>query len=308
MRSLNNDFLSALREGCLAQLTEMVRSDTTLCLELRGDYVNVYYRGGNLLEVRQRRHSPAEYSVQFDTNYFAAGAEVRLPHRTVRQTGDLVPWLAVCSNLKQAIDRWLSSVKANSEREIQQLAVRENNFSAVARDTDYYVCDIEYQSEHGRFDMIAVHWPCIPAVRQRAGDRRLVFVEVKYGDGALDNLHGHVHHVNRFAGDTRRLSEFKQDMVRVFNQKLELQLIDCGKKLRDFADQRPILLLALANHDPQKPALSKLLDTLPSSPNIEVRIATASFLGYGLYDQGMYSVQTALSRFSGLVRDPQPIG
>ena len=304
MRSLDEEFLSALRQGCLAQLTQMVRSDTTLCLELRGDYVNVYYRGSNLLEVRQSPHPAAEYSILFDTNYFADAKEVDLPHQTVRQREDLTPWLAICPKLKQAIDRWLSSVKANSERETQQLLVRENNFSAVARDTDYYVCDIEYQSEHGRFDMIAVHWPSIPAVRKRAGDRRLAFVELKYGDGALENLHAHIHHVNRFAGNAHRLSEFKNDMVRVFNQKLGLQLINCGKELGAFGVQRPLLLLGLANHDPQKTALSKLLETLPSSPNIEVQIATASFLGYGLYDQGVHPVQTVLSRFSGLVLDP----
>ncbi len=67
-------------------------------------------------------------------------------------------------------------------------------------------------------------------------------------------------------------------MICVFNQKLGLQLIDCGKELRSFGDQRPLLILALANHDPQKTALSKLLNTLPSSPNVDLRVPTASFL------------------------------
>ena len=79
MRSLGEEFLSALGQGCLAQLTQMVRSDTTLCLELRGDYVNIYSRGSNLLEVRQSPHSADEYSILFDTNYFADAEEVDLP-------------------------------------------------------------------------------------------------------------------------------------------------------------------------------------------------------------------------------------
>lgn len=306
LRSLGNDFLFSLSQGCLVELAEMVRSDTTLDLELRGDYVNVYYRGGNLLEVRQSLGSSGGYSILFDTNYFADGAEFDLPRPTVREKEDLGFWLAICPKLKQAVDRWLARVKRNSEREIQQLAVRENNLSTVARGTDYYVCDIEYQSQHGRFDMIAVHWPSISADRQRADDRLLAFVELKYGDGALDNLHEHVQHVNRFAADTHRLSEFKRDMVRVFNQKLGLRLIDCGKELRTFGDQTPLLILALANHDPQKSALSTLLKTLPPSPNIEVRVAMASFLGYGLYDQGMHSVQTVQSRFSEYLPDSKP--
>ena len=308
MRSLGDDFLSSLARGCLVELVEMVRSDTTLDLELRGDYVNVYYRGSNLLKVRQSTGSVGEYSVHSDRNYFAAGTEVDLPPGpTVRQQEELHPWLAICPTLKRAVDQWLVRVKANSEREIQQLTVRDNNFSVVARDTDYYVCDIEYQSEHGRFDMIAVHWPSTSADRKRADDRRLAFVEFKYGDGALDNLHEHVRHVNQFVADTHRLSEFKRDMVDVFNQKLALQLIDCGKELGTFGDQRPLLILALANHDPRKTALSNLLNTLPSSPNVDLRVPTASFLGYGLYDQGMHSVQTVQNQYSQQLLDSLPV-
>ena len=35
-------------------------------------------------------------------------------------------------------------------------------------------------------------------------------------------------------------------------------------------------------HGPQKSVLSRLLDPLPASPHVDVRIATACFLGYGL--------------------------
>ena len=47
MRKLNDIFLNDLKEGGrLFPLTDAVKSDPSLCLELRGDYVNVYYRGG----------------------------------------------------------------------------------------------------------------------------------------------------------------------------------------------------------------------------------------------------------------------
>ena len=53
--------------------------------------------------------------------------------------------------------------------------------------------------------MIALHWPSETAVRKKAHDRHLVFVEVKHGDFALANLHAHVNHVNDFAADPLRL-------------------------------------------------------------------------------------------------------
>ena len=149
--------------------------------------------------------------------------------------------------------------------------------------------------------MIAVHWPSKSKVRRyHPHNRQLVFVEVKHGDGALDGksgLHDHVRDINKYAGDRNDLKGIKEDMVRVFNQKLELGLIDCGKPLVSFSDAPPILMLTFVNHDPEKSKLGELLQTLPESPNIELRIATASFFGYGLYDQGVHSLVEVWSRF-----------
>lgn len=39
MRRLDSGFLTDLKDGVLAKLTEMVRSDTSLCLELRGQSI-----------------------------------------------------------------------------------------------------------------------------------------------------------------------------------------------------------------------------------------------------------------------------
>ena len=308
MRILDESFLSDLKDGYLADLTATVRSGATLCLELRGDRVNVYYRGGSLMELRRGRQPEGEHSVSFDTNYFAAGEEIELPDRAIRNRDDLARWLTSWPGLKRAMDSWPSQTRDNAEKEFQQLAARENNFGSVARDTDYYVCDIEYQSGQGRFDMIAVHWPSESAVRKHTSDRRLVFVEVKYGDSALNHLHAHVRDVNDFAADPHRLENFKQDMVGVFNQKWELGLINCGKKLQSFSGERPLMLLVFANHDPQKSTLSRLLHSLPASPHVGVSIATASFLGYGLYEHCIHPVQTVLKRFGDYVLAPGRFG
>ena len=92
-------------------------------------------------------------------------------------------------------------------------------------------------------------------------------------------------------------------MVGVFNQKRNLNIIDCGKDLGSFSDEKPRLLLAFVNHDPGKSKLRDLLkkDELPDSPHAELCIATASFLGYGLYDQGLHSVKEAKKRFGDYI-------
>ena len=57
--------------------------------------------------------------------------------------------------LKRAIDRYFAVIKKD-ERECQQRILRDNNYSSIARDMDYYICDIEYQNQQGRFDIIGV--------------------------------------------------------------------------------------------------------------------------------------------------------
>ena len=134
-----------------------------------------------------------------------------------------------------------------------------------------------------------------------------MFIEVKHGDDALEGesgLHAHIRHVNKFAECDNRLRDIKMDMVDVFNQKLELGLIDCGKSLKCFSDEKPLLLLALVNHDPAKSKLGELLKDLPDSPNVDIRVCTASFLGYGLYEQGIHSVNDAQRLFGPYIFSP----
>ena len=64
-RALTPGLMQQLGEGALlSPLLERVRRDRTLCLELRGGYLNVYYRGGNLLKVSE---AGAGVAVEFDT-------------------------------------------------------------------------------------------------------------------------------------------------------------------------------------------------------------------------------------------------
>lgn len=281
-RGLSFDFINNLKTGLLSPILARVIADSTLCLEIRDDAINIYYRGGNLLRLGR---VPAGYLATFDENYFGASDRPAsaLPP-LIKQSSDITIWLAALPLLKQAIDLFKTS---RDEREAQQLIVQENNRRGNARSTDFYLCDIEYASSHGRFDLVAVHWPSKPAERKRPERRRLVIGEVKYADSALDGsagLHAHIEDINRYLSNPTDVSALKSEMIKVFNQKRELGLIDCEKDLVSFSDELPLLLLLFVNHDPDKSRLRALLQTLPPSPQVELRIATASMLGYGLFD------------------------
>ena len=299
-RALGGAFLDDLADGVLAPLLEGVKLDATLSLELRGEYINVYYRGGSLLRVSAS--SPAgRYDVFFDGKYFRSEDVVDYP-RAVGAAQDVRHLFEVTPFLKRAMDRFFAK-RRNEEGEVQQRIVYDNNASSIALGTDYYACDIEYMSSYGKFDIVAVHWPSSHE-RKRSRNRRLVFIEVKHGDGALSEASGivaHVRDVNAFASDAGRLGEIKSDMVRVFNQKRSMGLLECNKDLESFGAEKPLFVLMLANHDPDSIKLRRELSKLPPSPHVELRLGTASFLGCGLYDQGIHTLDQSKARFGDYI-------
>jgi hypothetical protein len=295
-RGLSPGFLADLQAGLLAPVRERVERDKSLCLEIRQDYVNVYYRGGNAMRISL---ADGGYLAFFDTKYFP-NVVPPMPPPQVMAASDVSAWLTALPMLKEAIDL----AQPGEEREVQQLILRDNNVGGLARSTDYYVCDIEYANKHGRFDLVAVRWPSTPAARKRQYDHRLVLGEVKFGDGALNGkagLHAHVTDVNAYLAKPGNLDALKQEMLLVFNQKRSLGLIDCEKDLLGFGDEPPMLLLVIVNHDPDKSRLRQLLRTLPPSPHAELRIATGSLLGYGLYDPAIHPVEEALAHFEAYI-------
>ena len=303
MRALSQRFLDDLREGILTPIRDRVLQDRSLCLEIRDDYVNIYYRGGNLLKLSS---AATGYVAFFDPEYSKdnGGALCQpLPDAEIQKSENVSAWLSILSSLKLAMDLYLG-MHPKEEREAQQLILRDNNFGGMSRATDYYVCDIEYANPHGRFDLVAVHWPSASSIRKRQDDRRLVLVEVKYGDGAIANpagIHSHVIDINRFLEDNANLQALKDEMVGVFNQKRALGLINCSKDLVAFSEEPPILLLVLVNHDPESSLLRTSFKSLPPSPHAEVYLATGCFMGYGLFDQGVVPLNDALTRFEAYI-------
>jgi hypothetical protein len=299
MRRLSSQFMNDLNTGFLAPFRDRVIADRSLCLEIREDYVNIYYRGGNLLRISK---TPTSYVAFFDPEY--AGSDfgalsVALPATEIKSSAEVTAWLSLVPTLKQYMDLSLGR-HPKEEREAQQLILRENNFGGVSRATDYYICDIEYANAHGRFDLVAVHWPSNGAIRKKADDRRLVLVEAKYGEGAIANNAGvkdHIEDINKFLADSANLAALKEEMVILFNQKRALGLINCGKDLAAFSDAPPMLLLVLVNHDPESTKLRTALESLPVSPNAELYLATGCLMGYGLFDPAMHPLKEARKRF-----------
>ena len=312
-RGLSPKFMEDLKSDTglgLNRILDAVKNDATLALEIRGNYINIYYRGGNLMKITEKS---GVYSVFFDLKYVITGQSYKLP-LTLSAFSDVSEWLEKIPLLKYEMDLWFGQHPKN-EREFQQLMIRENNFKGTGKGTDYFICDIEYDnSDDSRFDLIAVYWPSSSQERknQNVG---LAFIEMKYGDGALKNSAGilaHIHDMESYLNpDQNTLGSLKEEMKTVFNQKQALGLIDNQKHIEQFTDSKPEYILVFANHDPDSSILYDELQkvrTAVCNRNLpfDLRFATSNFMGYGLYQQNIYNLDEFMERFRNQIYSKNP--
>lgn len=324
-RCLSDRFLAACKEGgLLASLVARVKQDNTLAFEIRDNFVNIYYRGGNVSEIREL--GAGGFLVKVASGYFTQGIQPPLDFPFKLQNEAHVSQLIqALPLLKDAMDRFLTR-NPKEEREFQQLVVRENNQSSTSKGTDYLICDMEYTHSDFRdmrFDMIAARWPSSSNARKRVDAMELAIVEMKYGDGALrgDGMDaggaGILKHWEDLLKSEPHLDYLREEMTLVLRQKAELGLLT--KSEMDRADRWPQIafqsrpdqktdwILLLANHDPQSEILLRELNGLAKrvqeTPNAKfnVKVAFSIFMGYGLYDQGLLSLEEFLLRYASQV-------
>ena len=301
MRGLSRTFIRKLKSGFLQPMWDLIKHDSTLCLEIREGYVNIYYRGGNILKIEEKGDS---FNVWFDRKYLDENT-TRIPKNLpfpLVSPEDVKKWIDVVPFLKHEMDLWFGK-HPKDEREFQQLMLRENNFGNAAKSTDYFICDIEYTqpNTNWRFDLIAVNWPSSSSARKNNKNLGLAFIEMKYLDNALTEkkagINKHIKDINDFLENPANLSNIKEEMKKVFNQKLELGLIDNQKSIESFSDNKPEYIFAFANHDPESRILKREIEKLPPCPYAELKFAVSTFMGYGLYDQNIYKLDAFLSLF-----------
>jgi hypothetical protein len=305
MRGLSSRFMGDLKNnnGVLFPLLCAVKNDSGLCLQIRENYINIYYRGGSIMKVSSE--GVRLYRPTFNEKYLTA-----LLNQVLDQTPEVLEsqqdscmWVSVFPSLKYAMDLWFGK-HPKDEREFQQLIVRENNIGKCARKTDYFICDIEYANSEGRFDLIAACWPSRGSERKKANNIGLAFIEMKYADGALrgeSGMSGHIKGMINFLGNPERLKLIKREMKTVFNQMKKLDLIDVGKEMVSFNDEKPEFIFVLANHDPDSKVLQREIkgieEEIAGNLPFNLKFAVSNFMGYGLYSQNMYGLNAFQERF-----------
>lgn len=310
MRQLTNYLFESLKEikGELHSLLEYVKADDTLDMEFRGDSITLYYRGGAILTVEVNPDDTFEWK-ELSKEYLL-GCD--LSHRA-KSYEDYIP------EAKHIMDRYICDGPKNhlGEKEIQQLVVRENNYSPYSKDTDYFIVDMEYEEGKdgdGRFDLIALRWDSNGPSRKK--DKvSLAVIEVKQGFAAVKTtptkkgvnpgLRKHQEDFKAFIQKKKKagtLHDFCEDMRIIFQQKCELGLIigndrtdrmtvndklECSKEI-DF-------ICLLANY---KAASSNLVAELMGKGVGDYmhpcKIIVSNYMGYGLYSANIIDFSSGI--------------
>jgi hypothetical protein len=310
MRQLSKDFLNDLKEGLLKPVLMQVKQDETLMLALRGNYVNVYYRGGNLLQITASGANDVgrTYSAGFNPDYDKTGKHLPDLPKILGQRAQVQAWVDAFPALKRIMDLHFVD-QSKAEREFQQLVARENSRSPISNETEYFITDIEFAPNVGaRFDMLALRW--LAADKKRGSNAcRATLIEVKYGDKALRGKAGlleHLRDISGFLANDGNCVDLRNTITGQFSQLNELGLLRFNAPKEGLGvvvtQEKPELVFLLANHNPRSRTLNDILndpemDSYAQSLLFDLRFFVASFAGYGMHFDCMLS----LAKFRTLV-------
>ena len=266
MRHINNHFIEDLLYGELAYfLTQVKNNRNKLSLEIRSGYINIYYKGGNLLKITQKRDG---YSFFFDAKYCKHRNSRNFDLLNSLPSSDAATYQKHLPLMMQEMDCWFGE-HPKPERDYQhQLLV--NNPEIV---------DIEYQiGRRMRLDMLVFF------------EGRLLIVENKYGTGAIGGKAGVAEHykdICEVLNDPALLDELTESACHISRAKKTLGLTDVEISRTDIKSVE--ILFLLANYNPSSQSLANEIK------NMSRAIPASILMSAG--DQTKIDITQAMSMF-----------
>ena len=282
MRRLSDSFVDSLKSGFLSGITQAVREDHELDLEIRDNYINVYYKGNSLLKLTES--IAGRYQVEIHEK-FTEGLVIPsglVDPETTRRFLDAIPLL------KQ---NTLKHGKRSLEIEYEQMIIRANNYEP-RNNSEYFVVDRQYTFSAGRFDLTGIFWD--RNHRKKGQEVAMCLMEVKC---ALNQDMAEVHNqLSRYYEAIEpRAASIAEEGERIFRQKLELGLYDQPRErieaMKTLTFSRDIarfqFILILVDYNPNSSMLNlKSLARLRFATQVKV-----FFGGFAMWQQNVLSLK-----------------
>jgi len=294
MRGLSQKFMKdlTLENDKLKMLLSLVRADGALDLEIRENYVYIFYRGRSLYEIKP---SGDDYIFRFDEENYGKGCQWDDKAKELISVGQHLEAIPL---LKSVIDWHIGTVKQTDEKETQQLIIRENNVMSVALNTDYYIVGSEYRLLTGGIpDLVAVQYNTKSRSRTVG---QIALIEVKFGIDAVTGIAGvdeHITDIERFFANKDGMVSLKEEVTELFAQKTRLGLINVSKPIDRIGDEIPEYILLFADATPKSDVVRSVLVPYKNKEfnGFSLKVAVASMMGYALYSDCVVSVDDYLS-------------
>lgn len=242
MRGITPEFITALKAGELNFVLAKAQNEPKkYCLEIRENYINLYYRGGSVLKIIQK---PKGYQFKFDHKYCLEAAE-KSWFKALDQW-DPDSWRQVQPRITIQMDHWFG-VHPKAEREKQQQIMVANRKGFCIVDIEYAIHKKNLKGINGcRLDMLALH--------QTPAGAKLVLIEYKNGIGAMSGNASLAKHHADFLAITQNpaaFDELEKSVVNIWQNKYELGLLTIEPK--------PLIgtevLFLISNHNPKSTKL-----------------------------------------------------
>ena len=222
-RALSDEFLCKLnpeKGGIYGPLVNRVRRDKDLDLEFRGNYINIYYQGHNILMLRQ--NGGIEISDVFTRNL--AGFP-----KSLKTSEEVDKYLELLPNIKDNVTYRDENRRSSKSRELEfeQLLIRANNLES-RNNSEYIVIDRQYvvtnKGKKDRWDLVALRWP-LDKRGAHYQEGYLSIIEVKYAlNPDIQDIKDQVEKYGLYFEANRH--NICKEMKTVLDQKLELGLLN----------------------------------------------------------------------------------
>lgn len=300
-RSLNDNFMNDLKHGILINLLERVIKDSTIDLQMRGDSIDIYYRGGVILHLVQNTDT---YNATINPKYFGEEPVVQFENK-IKTKEDIQDWIKKVPVIKQARDFHYGKNNA-AERDFMQLTVRSNSYEKEIKEGNIIITDVEY-NYIGKIDLLGL---ILNKNNQKSLETEFAFIEGKYATSSVSgdsDLIKHLSDIQEFVSNhANEFDSLKKNTKKIFKQKMDLGLYNFeykhNNKELNIKNDKPKFIILLADYKINGKNLFNVIDSIKEIDydSLDIKFAISSLMGYRLYKDCLFTKAQILEHINSI--------
>ncbi|MEA1919889.1 MAG: hypothetical protein U9N52_08625 [Campylobacterota bacterium] len=300
-RSLNDNFMNDLKHGILINLLERVIKDSTIDLQMRGDSIDIYYRGGVILHLVQNTDT---YNATINPKYFGEEPVVQFENK-IKTKEDIQDWIKKVPVIKQARDFHYGKNNA-AERDFMQLTVRSNSYEKEIKEGNIIITDVEY-NYIGKIDLLGL---ILNKNNQKSLETEFAFIEGKYATSSVSgdsDLIKHLSDIQKFVSNhANEFDSLKKNTKKIFKQKMDLGLYNFeykhNNKELNIKNDKPKFIILLADYKMNGKNLFNVIDSIKEIDydSLDIKFAISSLMGYRLYKDCLFTKAQILEHINSI--------